>query len=268
MSGLTPRDHTQAVLKRMQLAQPGPGNIDRNRDSLGDDYGHTAARTSDSSDFALSGAPKLPSLGRPGRRTGGRTPPVAGVEAKMDGSLSRTRRSATETARDIAREERVVSDLSQDRQDRARGGRTNKGKTTVNVIIGGDKHQQMPPPPMPMPPPPAAGPPPGAPPPGGPPGMPPGGGMPPPGAGGPPPGMPPMMGRKTGGRVAPIVGVARPGKHNFGKPGVKHESIKKVEINTPGVHNFGKPGVPHGQAVEHYGSNSGLGRIEKARRDK
>jgi hypothetical protein len=80
-----------------------------------------------------------------------------------------------------------------DRAPRAAGGRTPKGKTTVNVIVapqGGDK------PPMPMamptgapamaPKPPMMpyGPPPGA--------------MPPPGMGAPPPG---MMARKTGGRV-------------------------------------------------------------------
>lgn len=92
---------------------------------------------------------------------------------------------------------------------RARGGRTGKGKTNINIIIGrGGEHPQQPPvtmvpppqqvtrPPMPAPPP---GPPPGMPP-GGPPGMPPGG---PPGM---PPGMPPpgMMGRKRGGRTIDV----------------------------------------------------------------
>jgi hypothetical protein len=109
---------------------------------------------------------------------------------------------------------------------RAKGGRTNlarggkakgaKGKTVVNVIVGGDKGQQPPPTPpiMPhpmVPPPPPPPPQQGMPPPGGmPPGMPPGAGMPPPPPrppmpppGGMPPGMPPPgMGRAHGGRIS------------------------------------------------------------------
>jgi hypothetical protein len=94
------------------------------------------------------------------------------------------------------------------RMARKAGGRA-KGKTHININIGGGQ------PPMgmkpPMGPPPGAGaPPPMAPPPGGPP---PGGGMPPgppPGAppGGMPPGLPPglaqlLQGRKSGGRTYP-----------------------------------------------------------------
>ena len=42
----------------------------------------------------------------------------------------------------------------------------------------------------------------------------------------------------------------------------------RIEIGTPGVHNYGKPGVKHGAVIEHAGSGSGLGRREKARRQK
>jgi hypothetical protein len=107
------------------------------------------------------------------------------------------------------------------RVGRAHGGKAKgaKGRTVVNVIVGGDKGQQPPPtPPImphpmvppPPPPPPQQGMPPGMPPPGGmPPGMPPGAGMPPPPRppmpppGGMPPGMPPPgMGRAHGGRIS------------------------------------------------------------------
>lgn len=347
--GLTPRDHTQAVLKRMNLAGSVPGNLDRNKDAEGDNYGLTAARSSDASSFKMSGAPKAPHMGRPGRASGGR----------LSGSLQRTRRTPAETEADIASEDKVANELGRDRAtggridraygghaderedralvgkmvkpsamratggrigrdaggpvertwgyappgddyrqplhqafadddarqadfesgmrmedrsvdrligsntgrpdtdrdrylshaeggrvNRARGGRTAKGKTTVNVIIGGDK---QPPPPMPPPPMAAAGPvgpprppmPPPGPPPGMPPGMPPGGA--PPGlAGAPPPGGPPMM-RARGGRI---------------------------EISTPGKHDYGKPGVKHGSTNEKYGGGSGLGRQERARHQK
>ena len=87
---------------------------------------------------------------------------------------------------------------------RASGGRTGKGKTTVNVIIQGQDKQPMPVP-VPMRPPMGLGaPPPGAGmPPSGPPGMPPGGAMPPPRPPMPPPGGMPggMPMRKRGGSV-------------------------------------------------------------------
>lgn len=184
------------------------------------------------------------------------------------------------------------------RVGRARGGRTAKGKTTVNVIIGGDK--QAPPPPMPPPPMAAPGPVgPPRPPPGPPPGMPPGG-APPMGPAGPPPG-PPML-RARGGRIGRQMGGAMPGgmpPPQMGAPGAMPPQAPppqmappppvgpppvapiggaapmmgrakggRVEISTPGKHNFGKPGVKHGAVREHAGAASGKGRIEKARRNK
>jgi hypothetical protein len=337
MTGLTPKAHTQAVLKRMNLAGSVPGNLNRDNDASGDNYGLASARSSDSSSFQMDGAPKSPHMGRPGRQSGGR----------ISGDLVRTRRTPEETASDIANEDKVVNALAKDRRSegardavngakilrmspsqrdayanekdggrigrwkggaardklgqkdalasdnpgygdampgereyynfirgglgttkvgapmgkggvgsdataeptnqakggrvgRARGGRT-KGKTTVNVIIGGQK--TMPPPAPMMPPPPmAASGPVGPPrPPMPPPGMgPPPGGAPPGMGGGPPPGMPPML-RARGGRI---------------------------EISTPGKHDYGKAGVPHGKIDEKYGGGSGLGRQANARRQK
>jgi hypothetical protein len=110
------------------------------------------------------------------------------------------------------------------RVGRAHGGRTKgKGKTVVNVIVGGHGDQQQPPPPpvmphpaMPPPPPPPQAAPPKPPMPMGMPMMPPGAmggappmGMPPPGGGGMPPGMPPPgMGRAHGGRINERFGAA------------------------------------------------------------
>ena len=111
--GLTPRDHTQAVLKRMNLAGSVPGNLDRNKDAEGDNYGLTAARSSDASSFKMTGAPKSPHLGRPGRQAGGR----------ISGNLQRTRRTPEETARDISSEDRVADTLA---KDRATGGRIDR----------------------------------------------------------------------------------------------------------------------------------------------
>ena len=156
-------------------------------------------------------------------RTGGRAEARAKAERYCSGGMAEGGRSkhaeggAAKTARerlkaapraDIAAQ-RNKADMKaktkmfedhDEREFRARGGRT-KGKTNINIIIGaGHKDQpQMPPqgvvrPPAPPPtPPPNAGPPPGGPPPGlG-------------GAGGPPPGMPPggppPMMRKQGGMV-------------------------------------------------------------------
>ena len=188
MAGLTPRDHTRNVLARMNLASSVPANIDRNNDAQGDNYGLSSARSSDASSFKMTGAPKSPHLGRPGRQAGGR----------IAGDLIRTRRTPEETAKDIAGEDKVINALAKDREGRAHGGRT-KGKTTVNVIIGGQKAMTPPaaPPPMAAPPPPPRPP---MPPPGMPPGGMPIGGAPLGAAGAPPPGAPPML-RARGGRI-------------------------------------------------------------------
>ena len=102
------------------------------------------------------------------------------------------------------------------RMARATGGKTGKGKTNINIIIGRGHEGQQPGgmmPPMPAPP---MG---GIPPMGPPPGMPAGGPPMPPAPMGPPPGMPPM-GRKTGGRVAKWGGGAMGGQmgHMGGMP--------------------------------------------------
>ena len=277
MQGLTPKAHTQAVLKRMDLAGSVPGNINRGNDASGDNFGLTSARSSDASSFRMDGATKSPHMGRPGRASGGR----------ISGQLVRTRRTPEETAKDIAEEQKTVDALTKDRDNRKKGGRIGregggsvmrtlgysasptsrdnynepvgksvgetiqrtgdvnsaarmedrdvdsligsqygrpdsdrdrvmgrekggrvgrahggrtKGKTTVNVIIGGQKSMA---PPAPMPPPPMAAPGPVGPPrpPMPPPGMgPPPGGAPPGMGGGPPPGGPPML-RARGGRI-------------------------------------------------------------------
>ena len=403
---LTPKAHTAAVLKRMQLSGSVPSNLNRNNDTGGDNFGLTAARSSDASSFGTDGAPKSPHMGRPGRQSGGR----------ITGQLIRTRRTPEETARDIAEEDKVANALAKDREgrkkggrigrwqggpnrdvvgqkdlydtlppeerpqgfsvggvrdplvkpyynfvggglghrsvgalydqggigsdetatpprakggrvDRARGGRT-KGKTTVNVIIGGQKPAQPPAPAMPPPPPPpmaAPGPvgppkPPMMPPPG----MPPGGpGGAPPGMGGPPPGGPPML-RARGGRIGKQMGGGMPMQQggmgqrpwgqgggapnpqiqqaiqNFqqqrmgqgalgqpqmpqrgqmpqmgggqmcppGAPMMQRARGGRIEISTPGVHDYGKAGVKHGSVDEEYGAGSGLGRQERARRQK
>jgi hypothetical protein len=284
--GLTPRDHTRAVLNRMQLASSVPANLERDKDAVGDNYGLTSARSSDSSSFKLSGAPKSPHMGRPGRQAGGR----------IAGDLIRTRRTPEETAKDIANEDKVIDSLAKDREGRAHGGRTNKGKTTVNVIIGGDKGG--PPAPPPMPPPPMAAPGPVGPPPPRPPmgGMPmpmpmPVGGAPMGGAGPPPPGGPPMprarggrIGRQIGGAMPPAPGVASPlarpavpGLPPAAMPGTPPGAAQapmmrakggRIEIDTPGHHDYGKPGVKHGSTNETYGGGSGLGRQERARHQK
>lgn len=137
---------------------------------------------------ALDGSDARKSVSWPGKKRGGS---VEGHKPRK--RLDRATRRHPDEPQDKALIKRMVKpeDL---RKGYAKGGAVKgKGKTTVNVIIAGDRGQQQPPPQMPMmPPPPPAGPPPMAPPPPHP--MPPQ--MPPPGA----PGMP--MGRKSGGRVS------------------------------------------------------------------
>jgi len=114
--------------------------------------------------------------------------------------------------------------------------------------------------------------------------------------GAPPPGAPPML-RARGGRIGkqlggampapapgqmgaglppPAAGQMPPGAPNplaqrVGAPGampVMRARGGKIEIGTPGVHDYGKAGVKHGSVDEEYGGGSGLGRQEKARRQK
>jgi hypothetical protein len=157
------------------------------------------------------------------------------------GKVSRARGGRTE-----------ISDLRDDKTSLARGGRVGrahggkakgaKGKTVVNVIVGGKGDQQQPPPtppimPHPMVPPPPPPPPQQGMPPGGmPPGMPPGAGMPPPPPprppmpppGGMPPGMPPPgMGRAHGGRISEKFG-AGSGRGRMEK--AKRQSHGKVKL--------------------------------------
>lgn len=122
---------------------------------------------------------------------------------------------------------------------RARGGRTNKKGTHVNIVIAPQAGQDHPVPvPIPggMPPhPPMAGPPPGAPP-----MPPPGAGMRPPGPPGmPPPGMPPQgMMRKRGGHVTDVA-----------EKGVPWQDVEPMKKG--------------GKVSMDAGSGGGEGRIEK-----
>jgi len=94
------------------------------------------------------------------------------------------------------------------RAQHAKGGRTKAGKTTINIVMGGQRHQDMPDapvmppkPPMgvPVPPPQMAG------------GAPMGGGM--------PPQMPPQgMPRKAGGRTGKMVGGSLGNASGYGQP--------------------------------------------------
>ena len=162
------------------------------------------------------------------------------------------------------------------RVGRARGGRTGKGKTVVNVVIGGRDRQQQPPPPMPppMPAPQRPPPPPPMPPPmpmagGMPPGMMPPGAMPPgAGMGRPPMAAPPgapmgPMGAPPGGMPMRARGgrIVEPGGHkDFGKGGHK-------DFGKGGHKNFGKGGTRGGPSVkEKAGAGSGLGRLEISKR--
>ena len=137
-----------------------------------------------------------------------------------------------------------------DRHSRAKGGRTGKGKTQVNVIVaphGGAQQGPTPVPvPVPRPVPVPAGPPPAAPPMGmGMGAMPPG--IAPPPMGGGPIGIP----RKKGGRVR-------------GEEGNAKGKVKALEGNSFGKGGDGENPTP--VIREEFGSAGGLGRLEKASR--
>jgi hypothetical protein len=234
---------TTDKLKKFEVSGKNGGSGNGDKGASADDYGRKAARTSDSSAFAAGGAAKAPSLGRAGRANGGRTRDISkltdsGPKGYGDRPLIRAKggRIGKQLGGGLGGPPPQTTPPGVlapppggqlpglPGLGRAKGGRTNlarggkakgaKGKTVVNVIVGGKGDQQQPPPMMPhpmMPPPPPPPPPPQAAPPrppmpppgmGMPPGMPPGG---PPG-GGMPPGGPPMpppgMGRAHGGRIS------------------------------------------------------------------
>src|SRR5215467_3894509 len=179
---------TTDKLKKFAVSGAGIGSRDRDKAAMTDDYGRTAAKTSDSSAYAAGGAAKAPSLGRAGRAGGGRVaraeggkvrditkvtdggPWRYGDEPELRAKGGRAKRASGGSTRDdppvmssrpstpeMDKENTWLGDTSdtyfgpKDRDNRARGGRTKgKGKTVVNVIVGGDKGQQTPPAPPPM----------------------------------------------------------------------------------------------------------------------
>jgi hypothetical protein len=203
--------------------------------------------------------PKEMTIERSGRARGGRTHP--------------------DEAEDKALIDKMVKKDA--RTGRARGGRA-KGKTVVNVIVGGKGDQDKPqggPPMAPMvpPPPPAAPPqppphPPGAPMGGGAPPMMPPGGAPMGPAGAPPGGMPPPPMRAKGGRVNNLGKYLHPPKAGFSDGKAPHvgggkegfSDTKPTTKRAPmasGSKDFRVKLDPNERA-----GNNGQGRIEKAAR--
>jgi hypothetical protein len=187
-------------------------------------------------------AGQLPGLPGLGRAKGGRIGRATGGQATATSEYTQAGR--TMTNEDASGKDQFTGGNYP--PSRARGGRTSlarggkakgKGKTVVNVIVGGHGDQQQPPamPPHPMMPPPPPPPPPqaasGPRPPMMPPMMPPMGGPPgPPGppGGGMPPGMPPPgMGRASGGRISEKFG-AGSGRGRLEK--TKRENSGKVML--------------------------------------
>jgi hypothetical protein len=275
-----PRTFTAKKLKAMghssAIGSP-EGADDDGDDKNTDDYGRRAAR--DSSEFkrggAVHGAAKRPHLGRAGRASGGRVEGKIDTNMKKDGGMRR-----------IA-EHPLVRFEDGEREARARGGRTGKGKTVVNVVIAGGKgdheapppHMAAPPPPMPAPPPQRpVGPPMGQ----QPPIMMPPAGAPMGPAGAPPQGPPPP--RARGGRVANLGHYAHPPKSGFSDGKAPHRGPKDFSAEAPtakrapeanghksfgkgGTHSFGKGGTPARASLKEHAGNNGRGRIEKARRE-
>ena len=308
------RQFTKDKLKKMgSSSAPGepPGSVAASKSSNEDYFGMKAAQTSNKARFRFGGDVKKPHLGRPGRASGGRTPLMTSNETETQGrktpsgvlgDIQGHMRTDAGPIRQgeypkIQRDKRIEATIGE-RAARARGGRTGKGKTVVNVVVGGDKGQQQPPvtpPPMmpppqpmpppqrpPMPPPGATGMPPGM----MPPGMGPPGGAPMGPAGAPPPGVPPQM-RARGGRIENLKHFAHPPKAGFsdtkaphiggGKPGFsdvpmtgKRAPMKdgSASFDRDGTANFGKGGTL-GQAKikQRAGSGSGPGRLDNARRE-
>jgi hypothetical protein len=267
---------TADKLKKFEVSGKNGSSGNGDKGASADDYGRKAARTSDSSAFAAGGAAKAPSLGRAGRANGGRTrdisklsdggPKTYGdrplIRAKggrigkqLGGALPPGGTPGVGTPPGVLAPPPTgqipglpgLGRAKGGRVGRAHGGKTKgaKGKTVVNVIVGGKGDQQQPPPPPmmphpmmppPPPPPPQGGPPPRPPmmPPGMPPGMPgaPGAAGPPGPPGGGPPGMPPMpppgMGRARGGRIAEKFGA---GSGQGRMANAKRNNSGKVELS-------------------------------------
>jgi hypothetical protein len=310
---------TKDKLKKMgKSGAPGepPGSEAASKDSAEDYFGMKQAKGSNSARFARGGGVKKPHLGRMGRANGGKIPLMAdnetetkgkktlsGVVGPIQGHMRTDAGPIRQGEYPKFQRDKRIEATAGERPGRARGGKTGRGKTTVNVIVGRGSGAQPPPSPPPMPPPQAAPPPPPPRPPmpmmpptgGMPPGMPPGGGGPPMGpppgaamgpAGAPPPGVPPQM-RARGGRIANLKHFAHPPKAGFsdskaphiggGKPGFsdvpmtsKRAPMKdgSADFGRDGTASFGKGGTP-GQAKikQRAGSGSGPGRLDNAARE-
>jgi hypothetical protein len=306
-----PKTFTAAKMKAMGHSGSEGNPVGVNDENVGegfDDYGTKSAKTSSSSQFARGGAVKRPHLGRPGRKTGGK------VMMKSETTINDGKKKRGGVEGDINNEKKTdpgpirlgeypkyqrderPEGTEDERPARARGGRTGKGKTVVNVIVAGGKgdQQQAPPPHMmaPPPPPPQQPPqrPPGAPMPGG---MPPGGAPPMPmpsgaapmgPAGAPPPGQPPM--RARGGRIGNLGHFAHPAKAGFSDSKAPHRGGGKdgfsdsdptakrapqksghANFGKGGKHSFGRGGTPGQASPKETAGNNGIGRLEKERRE-
>jgi len=73
---------TTSKLGKMEASGAGPRGTFGDKAAHADDYGREAAKTSDSSCFALGGAAKKPSMGRAGRASGGRVARAEGGKVR------------------------------------------------------------------------------------------------------------------------------------------------------------------------------------------
>jgi len=274
--GHSVKSFTRDKLHKMEASGRGidsvPHNMDSDAAAESDNHGMAAAKTSNSASFKHGGAAHKPHLGRKHREhrehraTGG----AVGAKAHHDvtkPSFDPIRANEYQQLR--ARGGRAHGDEPEDRAlidkmvkpgaltGKRRGGRTHdekhrhhradggrvgyasggkaKGKTVVNVIVGAGRGQQAPAP-APMAPPMAPPPPPMPPP------RPPIAGMPPGAAGGAPMPMPIPMGAGAGPQGIP--------------PAALHGGLP------PGLRARG------GRIHEEYGAGGGMGRLEKASRER
>jgi len=220
MSRMGPKEFTREKLSRMDMresseASPTKASLDRKADQ--DNFGMTAAKSSNIAHFRHGGSAHKPHAGHRLRRASGGK--VAHSDEPEDRAL----------VKKMVKGEALTGKSEGGRAHRASGGRA-KGKTTVNIIIGGPK-AGAPTPPMAM----------GSPP------IPPGDGAPPP-----PPPAPPGAGMR------PPVGGPMP-----------MPMPVPVPVARPGMPPGGMPmRARGGKVVEKYGSGSGMGRMENTRREK